>query len=253
MQDSLNHSDLDESLNVTESHDHMLRDVAAVKREKHVDEGGGEPMSLWVFGACSIILLIAGLSLGNAGTLFNYNQTVKPDYVRLGLDDGADTGPPPKEIVSVLASKGKKVYGKCIGCHGADGKGSAQFPSLAGSEWATGQTQRFAMIVLNGLVGPTSDGKEYGVMAAQGMGMSEVDLASVMTYVRNSFGNEVGDVVTPEMAAAAMEISQQRENSGSPVNADELSELHKKDLPGDSIDPNTLVDPISLQPVEDAG
>lgn len=252
MQESSNHSDLDESLNVTESHERMLRDVAAVKREKHVDEGGREPMSLWVFGTCAIIVLIAGLSLSNAGTLFNYNQTVKPGYVRLGLDGGDDSGPAPKELAEVLYSKGQKVYGKCTGCHGSDGK-NAGYPSLAGSKWATGETQRFAMIVLNGLSGPTSDGKEYGVMAAQGVGMSDVDLAAVMTYVRNSFGNDTGDVVTPEMAAAAREISQQRENAGSPVSAEELNNLHKKDLPGDPMDPNTLVDPISLQPVEDAG
>jgi mono/diheme cytochrome c family protein len=253
MQEPSNQSDLDETLNVTETHDRSLREAAAVKREKHVDEGGREPMSLWTFGTCAVIILIAGLSLGNAGTLFDYNQTVKPGYVRVGLDEGDSGGPPPKEIIEVLASKGQKVYGKCIGCHGSDGRGGGAYPSLAGSEWATGETERFAMIVLNGLVGPASDGKEYGVMAAQGMGMSDVDLAAVMTYVRNSFGNETGDVVTPEMAAAAMEISQNREDPGSPVNAGELNQSHNQDLPGEPMDPTTMVDPITLEPVEDAG
>src|SRR5690606_352521 len=115
MQDS-NKPDLDESLNVTESHDRMLREAAAVVREKHVDEGGREPMSLWVFGACAVILLSAGLALGNAGTLFNYNDFVKPGYVRADLSGEDDGGPPPDEALKVYVRKGEKIYGKCIGC-----------------------------------------------------------------------------------------------------------------------------------------
>lgn len=253
MQDSSNQSDLDENLNVTASHDRSLRDAAAVRREKRVDEGGREPMSLWVFGTCAVILLVAGLSLGNAGTLFDYGQTVKPGYVRhpIGDDDGG--GLPPTDALSAFASKGEKVYGKCIGCHASDGKGGGAYPSLSGSDWVTGDTQRFAMIVLNGLSGPTSTGEEFGVMPAQGMGMSATDLASLMTYVRNSFGNSTGDVVSVAQAREAMEISESRENPGAPVDASELDEKHAQQLPGETLDPSTMVDPISLEPVDDAG
>lgn len=253
MQDSSNKPDLDESLNVTESHDATMRDAAAVQREKRVDEGGREPMSLWVFGACAFILLIAGLALGNAGTLFNYNETVRPGYVRAALDDGEASGPPPAEALKVYMAKGEKIYSKCLGCHGADGKGGPQYPSLVGSEWAIGDTERFAMIILNGLVGPTSTGKSYGAagMAPQGVGMSPTDLASVMTYVRNSFGNATGDVVTVEMAAEAIAISEARTTSGQ-MTAESLAASHAKMLPGEPLDPATMLDPISLEPVEAA-
>ncbi len=67
--------------------------------------------------------------------------------------------------------------------------------------------------------------------------------------VRNNFGNSKGDVVTPEMAKAAMEIAAKRPNPAAPVSGAELEADHLKDLPGTPLDPKTLVDPISLAPV----
>lgn len=251
MQDS-HKPDLDETHNVTASHDRMLRDAAAVTREKHVDEGGREPMSLWIFGTCSVVLLVAGLALGNAGSLFNYQETVKPGYVRMPLGDGADSGPPPTEALKAYMSKGEKIYGKCIGCHAPDGKGGGAYPALAGSPWVLGETERLSQIILNGLTGPSSNGKVYGMMPAQGIGMSPTDLAAVMTYIRNSFGNSAGDVVTTEMAAEAIRISEARATPGSPVTLEELEAEHLKELPGEKLDPTVLLDPVTLQTSEAA-
>lgn len=249
MQDS-HKPDLDDSLNVTESHDRLMRDAAAVAREKRVNDGGREPVSNWIFAAGGVIAISAGLALGNAGGLFDYDDIVAPGYVRESLNDGSDSGPPPMDALKAYMAKGEKVYSKCVGCHGPDGKGSAAYPSLVGSAWALGETERFSMIVLNGLSGPTSYDKTYGVMPAQGVGMSPTDLATVMTYVRNSFGNETGDVITTEMAAKAIEISEGRSNAGAPVTGEELAAEHLKELPGDPLDPTTQVDPVSLAPVE---
>ena len=47
--------------------------------------------------------------------------------------------------------------------------------------------------------------------------MTPEDLAGIMTYVRNNFGNATGDVVTIDMAKAAMEISAARKNAGKSV------------------------------------
>ncbi|TAE77662.1 MAG: hypothetical protein EAZ65_06825 [Verrucomicrobia bacterium] len=243
--------DLEESVNVTEAHERVLREAAAAARENRLSENGREPVSLWVLVLCAIPVLAAGWALGNAGRLFSYKDTVKDGYVRIIPADDDAAGPPPKEALAAYMAKGQKIYGKCIGCHGPDGKGDGNaYPSLAGSAWVNGESERLAMVILNGLNGPTSTGKVFGVMPAQGAGMSGDDLATLMTYIRNSFGNKVGDVVTKQMGAAALEISNARPKVGTAVNADELNADHLKNLAGDSLDPKVMLDPITLEPAE---
>lgn len=247
----LSKPDLEESVNVTEAHERVIRDAAAAARENRLKENGSEPVSLWVLVLCAVPLLAAGWTLGNAGKLFSYKDTVKDGYVRIIPADDDAAGPPPKEALAAYMAKGQKIYGKCIGCHGPDGKGDGNaYPSLAGSAWVTGETDRLAMVILNGLTGPTSTGKVFGVMPAQGAGMSGDDLATLMTYIRNSFGNKVGDVVTKQMGAAALEISNARPKVGTAVSSDELDANHKKNLAGDSLDPKVMLDPITLEPAE---
>jgi hypothetical protein len=69
-----------------------------------------------------------------------------------------------------------------------------------------------------------------------------------MTYVRNNFGNSTGDVTTTEMAKAALEVSAARKNAGKMATGAELAADHVKALPGEPLDPKTLVDPITLAP-----
>lgn len=243
--------DLEESVNVTATHDRVVRGAAAASRENKISENGAEPVSLWVMALCFIPVLAAGWTLGNAGTLFSYGNTVKEGYVRVIPADDDAGGAPPKSALEAYMAKGAKIYSKCSGCHGPDGKGDgANYPSLADSSWAHGETERFAMIVLNGLTGPTDNGKTYGVMPAQGAGMSAEDLACLMTYVRNNFGSKTGDVITKQMGTAALEISSKRAKAGSAVTGEELEAEHKKNLPGDPLDPSSMVDPITLEPAE---
>ena len=94
-------------------------------------------------------------------------------------------GPQPKEALAAFSARGAKIYSaKCNGCHGADGKGDgANYPSLAGSEWVVGETERLAMVILNGLQGPISTGKVYGagIMPAQAAGRTTEELAGSRT------------------------------------------------------------------------
>lgn len=246
--------DLDESINVTQAHGRVASESAASVREKRLSDNGHEPISLWIIAACGVVLLIAGGVLGNSGSWFNYDSLVRADYVRGQAPGGEALGPQPKEALAAFSARGAKIYSaKCNGCHGGDGRGDgANYPSLAGSEWVTGNTQKFAMVILNGLQGPTSTGKVYGagVMPAQGAGMTADDLAGIMTYVRNNFGNSTGDVVTKEMAQAAFDASAARENPGAPTTAEELAAKHNQMLPGEALDPTTLVSPSNLEPVQ---
>lgn len=244
--------DLDESINVSEAHGKVARDAAACARENRIVENGIAPVSLWAFVACGAVLLIAGGILGAGGNLFAYGATYREGYVRSAAPGMEDTGPVPKEALAAYMGKGSKIYSsKCNGCHGSDAKGNGStFPSLVGSKWVLGETELFAMIILNGLQGPASTGTTYGIMPPQGIGMTPEDLAGVMTYVRNNFGNSTGDVISTDMAKAALDISAARKNAGNMSTATELLGEHAKTLAGEKLDPKALLDPITLAPAK---
>jgi mono/diheme cytochrome c family protein len=246
--------DLDETINVTQAHGRVASESAAAAREKRLADSGRESVSLWVITACGIVLLIAGGVLGNAGTLFSYDNTFREGYVRGTAPGGAESGPEAKTALVAFSAKGSKIYSaKCNGCHGADGKGDgANYPSLVGSKFVIEENQKLAMVILNGIQGPTSTGKTYGagIMPPQGAGMTPEDLAGVMTYVRNNFGNSTGDVVSVEMAKSALDVSAAREKAGQSVTSEEILAKHKVVLPGEAMSPDVMVNPATLAPVE---
>jgi cytochrome c oxidase subunit 2 len=94
-----------------------------------------------------------------------------------------------------LMDLGADVYAtQCATCHQADGQGLAPgFPALAGSEVATGPLQDHIDVVLHG--------RDGTAMQAWGTMLSASDIAAALTYTRNAFGNETGDVVQPQTIA----------------------------------------------------
>lgn len=97
-----------------------------------------------------------------------------------------------------LMAEGEKVYGTfCAACHGPQGEGIPAMgaPALAGSPIATGSIDTHVDTVLHGVPGT--------VMAPWGPTLSDLQIAAVITYERNAFGNETGDVIQPAEIAAA--------------------------------------------------
>jgi mono/diheme cytochrome c family protein/glucose/arabinose dehydrogenase len=93
----------------------------------------------------------------------------------------------------------------CAGCHGTEGRGvPGQTPPLAGSPRATGPVSRAARIVLHGLEGSFErDGVVYnGQMPSPGM--SDTELADILTYVRRSWGNGSSPVSGSEVLRVRM-------------------------------------------------
>lgn len=125
------------------------------------------------------------------------------------------------------AGGGEALYQRCVTCHQPNGEGMAgNFPPLAGSEYATASNVAVPIrIVLHGMQGPvTVKGVEYnGVMPAYGTGqeMSDDEVASVLTYVRQSWGNSASAVTAAQVAA---ERAASRSAAG-PVTAQELRPL----------------------------
>lgn len=95
--------------------------------------------------------------------------------------------------------KGFEIYhreGYCGTCHQADGKGlpNAGFPPINGVKWVNGDEETLIKITLNGLIGPI---KVKGInfpgqvpMTPFGGLLNDDEIASVLTYVRNSFDNK---------------------------------------------------------------
>jgi mono/diheme cytochrome c family protein/glucose/arabinose dehydrogenase len=111
-----------------------------------------------------------------------------------------------KGVDLALFNKGKEIYerdGSCMTCHQVDGKGldASGFPPLVGTKWVLASEDRLIKLVLNGLYGPIKVlGKQYPgqvPMTPQRGLLNDEELAGVMTYVRNAFGNKAS-VVTPE-------------------------------------------------------
>ena len=97
-----------------------------------------------------------------------------------------------------LKSEGEKVYGRsCVACHQANGQGvPGAFPALAHGPITTGPIAGHIDIVVNG-------SKKNPAMAAWKGQLSDMELAAVITYERNAFGNTMGDMVQPKEIAAA--------------------------------------------------
>lgn len=88
-------------------------------------------------------------------------------------------------------AQGEAIYNRnCVACHQAGGVGMPPvFPALAGSAKTTGDLQVTMDTLVNGVPGTA--------MAAYDRQLNPIELAAIITYVRNAFGNNTGDMVQP--------------------------------------------------------
>ena len=98
---------------------------------------------------------------------------------------------------SELMAKGEAVYTTaCAMCHQFDGGGVPHYiTAISGNPVATGDIEQHLKIVLDGLAGTS--------MRAFAPELDDVEVAAVLTYQRNAFGNQTGDLVQPAAVAAA--------------------------------------------------
>ena len=152
-----------------------------------VEEAGKMPLDDWMLNAHATAMAhLNGYAVGE----------VKEEVVQTHLE-GTERE---------LFVKGKQIFAKegyCITCHQPDGKGlvASGFPPLAGTRWVTGNEDRLIKLTLNGLMGPIEVlGEEYPgqvPMTPFGGLLRDEDVAAVLTFVRNSFGNKAS-AISPE-------------------------------------------------------
>lgn len=142
---------------------------------------------------------------------------------RLRANPEAKYGPTRKKLTKEedrLYNLGREVFNRdahCATCHQPDGKGvESVYPGLARSEWLQGDLDRVIKIVLKGLYGPLKfQGKEYGPakntppMIGFGPLCNDEEIAAVISYVRQSFGNDL-DFVKPGEVKRVREATKDR-------------------------------------------
>jgi mono/diheme cytochrome c family protein len=141
------------------------------------------------------------------------NAILNPPPTAGGGRGGAALSPEHQKLIE----HGAQIYNEvCFACHGNDGLGTPKpelkttmAPPLAGSQRVTGHREYVVNALLNGITGPV-DGKTYvDVMIPLGAPNDDEWVASIASYVRNSFGNR-GDFVSPADVARVRAASKSR-------------------------------------------
>ncbi|MEO6569787.1 MAG: c-type cytochrome, partial [Opitutaceae bacterium] len=105
----------------------------------------------------------------------------------------------------IQIEKGKQVYmGLCFACHQADGKGlPGAFPPLAAADYLLADRERAVRVVLKGMTGPVVvNGQTWnGMMPPQEAVLTDAQIADVLTYAFNTWGNQ-GDAFSTDQVKA---------------------------------------------------
>lgn len=169
-----------------------------LKLENEEPSTGDSPIPIF------LLFLLAGLCFWGGVYLvqFGGESGFSKEAYTLDYDPHADV-----VIVQVsLFDRGAKVYqAQCAACHQGTGLGVAGvYPPLAASGWVTGHQESLARILINGLNGPIEVvGKSYnGNMPAfgpNGLNLKPLDIAGVLTYIRQEWGNEASEFTEATM------------------------------------------------------
>lgn len=106
-------------------------------------------------------------------------------------------------VSDVQYSQGEQLYLQhCMACHNPNGTGApGLLPPLAGTDWVTGDKGRLIRLVLNGMSGPIEvNGTTYDQEMPSFAHLSDEQLASILSYIRTSFGNQANGVIAGEVA-----------------------------------------------------
>ena len=183
-----------------ELQDSIMQMHSAAMREMEEPKDGVSPTPVAFLILCFFMTMWGGYYMG----------TYSGDWTGNGLSElrsGAGPAVPVAPQNAMLL--GQEIYNGCMQCHQGNGMGLAgQFPPLADSEYVTGDVRRLAAILINGINGEMQvKGLIYNAqMPAWKDTYNDEEIAAVLTYIRNSFGNKAGPVSTQQVEAARKEV-----------------------------------------------
>lgn len=186
----------------------------------------GKPSGMWeifadgfkgtdpIMGSGDALHRPCGLAEGPDGSLYIVDSQVGRVWRIMYYPDGL---PKPTSTVSVQPAvsstaaeattkeslmAGKKVYDTyCLPCHMANGLGAPGMnPPLAGTDYVLGDKERLIKVILNGLNEPIEiNGEIYQNVMASHAFLSDQQIADVLTFVRQSFGNNASEITVSEV------------------------------------------------------
>ncbi|MGM0565367.1 MAG: c-type cytochrome [Bacteroidota bacterium] len=130
----------------------------------------------------------------------------------MGAAEKNDTGmavEPDRERMMMAEENGESLYKRhCISCHQADGSGvPSMYPPLEDNERVLGEPEPLIKVLLMGDKAPFSvDEDEYmGAMASYKY-LSDEKVATLLTYIRQNFNNDAGDITPAQVKEVRSEI-----------------------------------------------
>ena len=115
--------------------------------------------------------------------------------------------------------RGQVIFGEdgfCSTCHQSDGKGlkSVGYPPLAGSRWVLEDEERLIKLTLKGLYGPIEVlGESYDskvpMTPYEGL-VNDQEMADVLTYIRNAFGNKAAPISASKVAQVRAAVADKK-------------------------------------------
>ncbi|MFT3823878.1 MAG: cytochrome c [Chitinophagaceae bacterium] len=149
------------------------------------------------------VLIVTGLALFTIVLAQTKNPPAKKTTTQ-AKPAPAQAKPAAAGTLQATIAEGKKVYMQtCVSCHQLDGGGVQNMtPPLIKTSYVLGDKIKLAGIVLNGMSNVEIDEESYHNVMPPMNYLTDKQIADVLTYVRNSFGNKASAVTEKEVKAA---------------------------------------------------
>jgi mono/diheme cytochrome c family protein len=195
-----------------------VKNISNIDNEPTVGSGAVY-LPMWLIGLLGFLLYWGCNYVDTHGG--NYNALVYEPYLStnelVGLKPGG---------ADVDLDEGRRHFKTlCAPCHQESGLGAPNLaPPLVGSEWVTGPVGRLIRIPQTGVTGPIMvNGKEWNqAMFAAGAGLDDKQLAQLLYYVRNAWGNSASKVTPDQVKKVRGELAGRTD----PHTADELLKIN---------------------------
>ncbi|MEQ8553812.1 MAG: PQQ-binding-like beta-propeller repeat protein [Cyclobacteriaceae bacterium] len=184
------------------------KETGALLWETKLPAGGYATPSTYMVDGKQYVVIAAGGG-GKPGT--------RPgnSFLAYALPDETSQGVSQSEVSRETLSEAARLYmTRCAPCHQFNGQGTGDiFPPLSSTDWVTGEKSRLIRIVLGGLGGEIEvNGKKFdGEMPPWKEFLSDDQVATILTYIRTSWGNNAAAVTPDEVKTVRMKTQDRQQ------------------------------------------